>query len=69
MNLPSINDEDFTTYPQPKGPDNLETIDGMMPHTKLGANISGLAKIDGPKLTLEKMSSLKGNLEGKVNKL
>jgi hypothetical protein len=68
MNLPSITDQDFTTDPQLKGPDNLGTTDRMMPPTKLGANMSGLAKIDAPKLTLEKMSSLRRNSERKFIK-
>jgi hypothetical protein len=69
MNPPSITDQDFTTDPQPTGPGNLGTTDGMMPPTKLGVNISGLAKIDAPKLTLEKMTSFRGNSEGKVTNL
>jgi hypothetical protein len=68
MNLPSITDQDFTTDPQPNGPDNLATTDGMMPPTKLGANIPGLIRIDPPKLILEKGSSSKGDHEKKFTK-
>jgi hypothetical protein len=70
INPHSITNEDFpiSTDPQTIGPDNLGTPYGMISHTKLGENMSGLARIDPPKLILEKGSSSRGDHEKNIKK-